>query len=522
LAVDAHRTIRRRQSFTTIDRWILARKIVQGLALFAFLTLIVLSRRSAAAPVLISLPLRLDPLVTLAALLSSKVILSGSAVALAVVLLTLVSGRTWCGWLCPMGTLLDVFSFKRLRRAEMVPPETWRSIKYTLLFIILLAAFFGNLTLLVLDPLTIVYRSFTLAAWPALDQIVTAVETALYPVPFLSKAVIAFDRWARPNLLPTAPIFYREALLFGALLAGIILLNRIVARFWCRYLCPLGGMLGLISKFSIFRRQVATECKRCGICEHNCPTGTIDPRHGYASDAAECIMCLECLQSCPRSSIQKAPVFRPAASTAYDPGRRHALVALVVSAGAIALLRSDAHAKHDHQFLLRPPGADPGELLQTCVRCGACMAACPTSALQPAILEAGFEGLWTPVVVPRMGYCDYSCQACGSVCPVQAIPNLGLEEKRVQVIGKATIDQNRCLAWGNMEDCIICEEMCPISNKAIHLQRTEVTREDGNAVFVLLPYVERERCIGCGICENKCPVSGEAAIRVYIEDQQRF
>jgi hypothetical protein len=227
----------------------------------------VLSRRSAAAPALISLPLRLDPLVTLAALLSSKVILSGSAVALAVVLLTLVSGRTWCGWLCPMGTLLDVFSFKRLRRAEKVPPETWRSGKYTLLFIILLAAFFGNLTLLVLDPLTIVYRSFTLAAWPALDQIVTAVETALYPVPFLSKAVIAFDRWARPNLLPTAPIYYREALLFGALLAGIILLNRIACSFLVSLPVSFGRYAGVDQQVQHIPPPGSNRVQRCGICE---------------------------------------------------------------------------------------------------------------------------------------------------------------------------------------------------------------------------------------------------------------
>jgi polyferredoxin len=520
LAVDSRRTVQRRQTLSAVDRWILARKLVQGLALFAFLALIVLSRRSAASPEIISLPLRLDPLVVLAALLSSKIILTSSAVALAVILLTLVTGRTWCGWLCPLGTLLDVFSFKRLRQAKKVPPETWRTVKYMLLFIILLAAYFGNLTLLALDPLTIVYRSFTLALLPALDQIVTAVELALYPVSFLSKSVVAFDRWVRPNLLPTAPIHYRDALLFGAILTGILLLNRAASRFWCRYLCPLGGLLGLISKVSLFRRQPGADCTQCGVCDRSCPTGTIDPNRGYSSDPAECTLCLNCLKTCPRSALRLAPVLRPAAGQSYDPSRRHALAALGVSAGAVALLRRDAVAGRDHNFLLRPPGAENSNLLKSCVRCGACMAACPTSALQPAITEAGLEGLWTPVVVPRMGCCDYSCQACGSICPVQAIPPLDLAEKRMQVIGKAYIDQNRCIAWNNLEDCIICEEMCPIPTKAIHLEQTEVTSADGTTVMVQLPHVERQRCIGCGICENKCPIAGEAAIRVYIDSQQ--
>jgi formate hydrogenlyase subunit 6/NADH:ubiquinone oxidoreductase subunit I len=118
----------------------------------------------------------------------------------------------------------------------------------------------------------------------------------------------------------------------------------------------------------------------------------------------------------------------------------------------------------------------------------------------------------------RLGYCDYSCNACGQVCPVQAIPPLSLEEKRQAVIGRAYIDQNRCIAWADHIDCIVCEEMCPIADKAIKLVPTEFTKEDGSLVTVKLPQVHRERCIGCGVCEYKCPVNGEAAIRVYVKE----
>ena len=117
--------------------------------------------------------------------------------------------------------------------------------------------------------------------------------------------------------------------------------------------------------------------------------------------------------------------------------------------------------------------------------------------------------------MPRAGYCDYSCNACGQICPVQAIPPLSLEEKREQVIGKAYIDENRCIAWVDREDCIVCEEMCPVPDKAIVLQEAQLLNSDGEPVTVQQPHVVRERCIGCGICEYKCPVSGEAAIRVY-------
>jgi formate hydrogenlyase subunit 6/NADH:ubiquinone oxidoreductase subunit I len=115
-----------------------------------------------------------------------------------------------------------------------------------------------------------------------------------------------------------------------------------------------------------------------------------------------------------------------------------------------------------------------------------------------------------------LGYCDYSCNACGQICPTQAIPPLSLDEKRLQVVGKAYIDKNRCLAWSDHQPCIVCEEMCPLPQKAIQLEKQEVWGPDGIPVRVQLPHVLRETCIGCGICEYKCPVSGDSAIRVYI------
>jgi formate hydrogenlyase subunit 6/NADH:ubiquinone oxidoreductase subunit I len=154
--------------------------------------------------------------------------------------------------------------------------------------------------------------------------------------------------------------------------------------------------------------------------------------------------------------------------------------------------------------------------MERCIRCGECLRACPTSALQPAMLEAGFQGHATPLLVPRLGYCDYACNACGQICPVQAIPPLSLEQKRLQVIGKAYIDQNRCIPWADQQTCLVCEEMCPIPEKAILLETQEVHNAQGERVSVQVPRVVRERCIGCGICEYKCPLNGEAAIRVFV------
>jgi ferredoxin len=133
-----------------------------------------------------------------------------------------------------------------------------------------------------------------------------------------------------------------------------------------------------------------------------------------------------------------------------------------------------------------------------------------------AVFDAGVEGFWTPVIVPSIGYCDYSCNACGQVCPVEAIPPLQLEEKRTQVIGKAEIFTDLCLPWAENTDCIVCEEMCPLPEKAIQLEEEQIVTEEGLSRTILRPSVVSDLCIGCGICEYKCPAEGAPAIIVNL------
>lgn len=452
----------------------------------------------------------------LAHLLASRRALVGSALALITVVLTLAFGRAWCGWLCPLGTLLDLFSLRRRRGTREAPADLWRKAKYGLLLTILAAALFTNLTLMIFDPLTILFRTLSVSVWPAVDQLVTAAEAMLYRVPVLRPAISAFDGLARPKVLPPEPAFYRYTLLYAGVFLGVVLLNLVAPRFWCRYLCPLGALLGLLSKVAVVRREVNARCTQCDACVWVCPTGTIQPAEGYASDSSECTMCLECLAACPYNAVEFPIHLSLAERQPYDPSRRQALMALGAAIAGVGLFRSNLTAGRDHSRLIRPPGARENDLLSKCIRCGECIRACPTSAIQPAVAEAGIEGLWTPVLVPRLGYCDYSCNVCGQVCPVQAIPPLSLQEKRQQVIGQAYIDQNRCIPWADHRDCIVCEEMCPVPDKAIKLERVEVRNGEGVLVTVQRPRVIRECCIGCGICEYKCPVNGEAAIRVYV------
>jgi len=149
------------------------------------------------------------------------------------------------------------------------------------------------------------------------------------------------------------------------------------------------------------------------------------------------------------------------------------------------------------------------------------MQVCPTGALQPAWSEAGLEGVWTPVLVPAIGYCEFQCHACGQVCPTEAIRPLPLPEKQKVKIGLAYIDTSRCLPYAYGRECIVCEEHCPVPDKAITFEMREVTLRDGTVRTLKHPRVDPDRCTGCGICETKCPFQDRAAILVTSAGEDR-
>ncbi|MDH7486766.1 MAG: 4Fe-4S binding protein [Anaerolineae bacterium] len=497
--------------------WRRIRQGVQILALLLFLYLLLGTRQGGVTFLPHDLFFRLDPLAGLTAMLAGRRWVASLALGGVTLLLALALGRVWCGWLCPLGTLLDWTRLRRHRSDGPGLPSGWRQVKHFLLFTLLFAALLGSLTLLVLDPLTLLFRTVAVAALPALNALVTAAETALYRFGPLQAPLELFDRAVRGWLLPVAQSFFGQNVLLALAFAAVLALNAIRPRFWCRYLCPLGALLGLFSKVAWLRHTVdEAACTACQRCARLCPTGTIDPQRDFAADPAECTLCLDCLASCPTKAIAFRGRWGLASWRGYDPSRRQVLASLGVAVAGAGLLRAASATRREHPRLIRPPGARENDLLDKCIRCGQCLQACPTAGLQPSLLESGLEGLWTPVLVPRLGYCDYSCHACGQVCPSGAIPELTLEGKRQTVIGVAYIDQNRCLPWADARPCIVCEEMCPVPEKAIRLQEERVQNAQGEWVTVQRPRVVRELCIGCGICEYQCPLNGEAAIRVYV------
>jgi MauM/NapG family ferredoxin protein len=516
--------------------WKTARRLrravqVAALVLFVGLLFAALQRREAASWV--DLFFRFDPLAAFGTMLAAREWMTRLAPAVVTVVAAVILGRVWCGWICPLGTVLEWSRFKSARRLGPKMPPRLRSVKYVLLGVIAVMAAFGSLVLMVLDPVSLLTRTATTSLVPAFVYAVDAVERTLIGWGVGGGLVDWVETTLRGTVLPFYQPHFAQGIALFLLFLAVILLNILADRFWCRYLCPLGALLSLLAKVQVLRPLVGDGCTDCGACVRSCRLDAVAPAAGTADLAAagatahpavvssECTMCLDCFVACPeREAMHLGTSLRPAPWEAYDPGRREFLTAAAAGAGAVALLGTGVWRGTTSARLIRPPGAqDERAFLSHCLRCSECMKVCPTSGLQPALFEGGLEGLWTPVLASRLGYCDYSCTACGHVCPSGAIPRLALDEKRSTVLGVAVIDRDRCLPWAQDAPCIVCQEMCPVAPKAIALdERRVVTQAEGRQDYVQRPRVLAGRCIGCGICEYKCPLEGPAAIVVMPAD----
>ena len=448
-----------------------------------------------------------DPLTGVASLLASRSLIVPLVIgAAAFLLVALIFGRVWCGWVCPMGTLNDLVSTRSSKKLDN-DPTPWWFYKYAVLFTVVLIAAFGSMTLIGLDPLTLLYRSLTSAVFPLISGFLALVEMVLgvvFPITSVHGSLAWFDTNVRQHFLGTT-IFYLPNLVLLFVFAAVLAFNFVRPRAWCRYLCPLGAFGALVSKVSLVKHRVNVDkCTACDRCVAVCPTGAVRKKLNYAADRSECIACLDCIANCPDGAISfPAGVnYRPS----LEPERRQFIAMFGLAVIGAFLLRFPSSNKK-LPALLRPPGTAEYVMETKCIRCGECARVCPTHAIQTVNSFQAWDTAGSPYLILRQGYCDYSCNACGQVCPTGAIPKLTLAEKQVQNIGIAVVDEQRCVAFVENRECLICRKVCPLPQKAIM-----AVNQTGS---VARPKVDTSLCTGCGVCEYNCPVKDDAAIRVY-------
>ena len=502
-------SVRRRR---TIDR--LARRAIQigFLLLFLYPLFLVIYQRVTfrAAPNLASWLLPWDPLLLAGHLARRDWAGLVIGAPLLLIALTLILGRFFCGWVCPVGTALDLvrpLAFwqkkrKPSRTTRLFPANANSHLRYYLLIAVVFAGLFSLQALSLLDPLVIFQRATT-----ALASNLFALQQPPLRI-FLSVISLVF--------------------------VAILLLELWQPRFWCRNLCPLGALISVFSRFSLLNRQVSSACTFCGDCRRACVMNAIPRKEPHDTDYSDCTFCLECESACPNTGISFAlgtlagkrwqrdpqisksasqqtgeaadpslPAAKPQFQGSYQPKSGKFGNALTrrelfggLAAGAAGLALAPVIERDRRGGVLRPPGALPEELfVRTCILCQECVRVCPTGGLKPTTFEAGLAAVGTPQLVPLTGACtrNPSCPGlCAQVCPVGAIQPIAPEQVK---IGRAVVDHPLCLAWDQQVKCLVCVEACLVEAAQVY---------NGRIV------VDPQRCTGCGRCENACPVGGSA------------
>jgi len=447
---------------------------------------------------------------------------------------TFLFGRVFCNWICPYGTLHQFVGwlFENRAMSERIGQNRYHKaqfLKYSILIVFLLMSAMGVLQIGLLDPIVMMYRAmatfFTLIIDAATGRIGGAVESFGASVSFLDSLKFAPGVESR---------IFVGSFWIGVIFLFFVLINLWKPRFYCRFVCPLGALLGAIASKSIFRiNRIVEKCTDCDLCLLRCE-GASDPQSLIRQ--AECFSCMNCIDDCPENALEFT-MFRQDRKQVVpypDMSRRK-----VVFAGALGLIAAPALRNNglvnDENFsakMIRPPGSvEELEFLERCIKCDQCVNVCPTNVLQPATLkEGGIEAVWTPVMNFHIAHCQFKCNLCSEVCPTGAIRKITVAEKlgegpyREQGpvrLGTAFIDTTRCLPWANQVPCVVCEEVCPVAPKAIQTHDEETKDVFGKLVVLNKPFIVPDLCIGCGICEAECPVQDQPAVYVPAVGESR-
>jgi ferredoxin-type protein NapF len=436
-----------------------------------------------------------------------------------ILVLTIITGRTYCSFLCPLGILQDIFSRtggrikKRFRRYGFKKPQT--ILRYAILAATLIITMtWGIYFLTLLDPYSIFGRSMTFFVKPVvllLNNLLSHIFGKFDIYTFVQTPVTLFSPAA--YYIPIAIL----------LLVGILSLAN--GRLYCNAVCPVGTFLGIISKVSLLQIKFdGSKCTKCGRCAVACKSSCIDFLNKDI-DNSRCVGCFNCLKSCQDKALEYNFISfkKPAKDagigkeTGIDYGRRNAIsVSLLILLGlksqsssaqnkTAPVPKKASTVKEKRTSPVSPPGsASIVNFTTNCTACSLCISVCPNNVLVPSVTEYGLTSVMQPHLDFRKGFCAYECVRCLDVCPTGALLPLTIEAKKLTQIGKSVFIKDNCIVNTEKTACGACAESCP--TKAVHMVPFE-----GKLV---IPETKDEICIGCGHCEFACPTTPYKAIFV--------
>lgn len=434
---------------------------------------------------------------------------------IALVILTLLFGRIYCSSICPMGIIQDIVarlsslkSGKRKKRYGYSPAKN--ILRWTVVGITGIA-FVGGFTVVLglLDP------------YSAYGRIATNVFRPIYMWGnnLLESAFSKFENYTFYQVdASILDITSFVISLVTLLIIGILAWKH--GRTWCNTLCPVGTLLGFLSRFSFFKVRIdLSKCNSCGLCATKCKAACINsPEH--AIDYSRCVNCFNCLDACNKHAL----VYTPSLSLSKEKkeenvessnlSKRRFLIAglttvavapkvLAQAKETVAVLGGKKAYKKENP--ITPPGSVDRELFQShCTSCHLCVSKCPSHVLKPAFMEYGLGGMMQPTVNFDRGFCNFDCTVCGDVCPNNAIRPLTVEQKHLTQMGYVVFMEENCIVYTDGTSCGACSEHCPTQAIAMIPYKNGLT----------IPHVNIDICVGCGGCEYVCPSRPFRAVHI--------
>ena len=425
--------------------------------------------------------------------------------------LSLVFGRVYCSFICPMGVYQDVVAWlskKFTKKKKYTFSKAMTVLRWTVLAATVIAFIFGfNFLVGLLDPygaygriVTHIFRPAYLAGNNLLEYIFSSFDNyTFYKVGIYSLGVLS-------------------TLIALVTLVGIGLLAWRNGRTWCNTICPVGTLLGFISRYSLFRLQFDDDkCNSCGLCAMKCKASCINSKDKQI-DYSRCVTCFNCIEACNRSAMKYAPykwkktVTNVPENKTVDESKRRFLSATVVTAVAATSLMGQKVASFTGKRALKrnlpivPPGGLNVENLQEkCISCHLCVSKCPSHVIKPAFTEYGLGGMMQPRLYFDHGFCNYDCTVCSDVCPSKALRPLTVEQKHQTQVGQVHFIRHNCIVFTDETNCGACSEHCP--TQAVHMVPYKGV--------LTIPETDVSICVGCGGCEYVCPAKPYKAI--YVE-----